>query len=113
MHELTLTESVLDIVAEEAGRRNVEHVRAVVLEIGALSCAEPEAIRFCFDVQSRGTLAEGARLEIRRAPGEGWCARCARPVAMVERYDACPRCGRTGLRVTSGDAMRVLEMEVE
>jgi hydrogenase nickel incorporation protein HypA/HybF len=113
MHELALTESVLDIVAEEARRRNMEHVRAVVLEIGALSCAEPEAIRFCFDVQSRGTSAEGARLEIRRAAGEGWCAACACTVAMAARYDACPHCGRTGLKVTAGDAMRVLAMEVE
>ncbi len=70
-------------------------------------------MRFCFNVVSRGTPAEGARLHIRRVPGAGWCFDCEREVALAERFCACPACGRSRVRMTSGDEMRVLEMEVE
>lgn len=113
MHEMSLTESVIGIVEEEARRQNVTRVRAVVLEIGALACAEPAAMRFCFDAVSRGTPAEGARLDIVRVPGAGWCFDCERTVALAERFAPCPACGRSRVRMTGGDEMRVLELEVE
>ena len=113
MHEMSLTEGVIGIVEEEARRRGITRVRAVVLEIGALACAEPEAMRFCFDVVSRGTPAEGARLEIVLVPGAGWCFDCERPVALAERFSPCPECGRFRVQMTSGDELRVRDMEVE
>ncbi len=113
MHEMSLTESVIGIIEDEARRQNFLRVRAVVLEIGALACAEPEAMRFCFDVVSRGTPAEGARLDIVRVAGAGWCFDCEREVALAERFAPCPDCGRSRVRMTGGDEMRVLEMEVE
>ena len=113
MHEMALTESVIDIVEEEARRGNFARVRAVVLEIGALACAAPESMRFCFEVVSRGTPAEGARLDIVLVPGAGWCFDCERTVALAERYAPCPVCGNSRVQMTSGDALRVREMEVE
>ena len=113
MHEMALTESVIGIVEEEARRRTIARVRAVVLEIGALACAEPDAMRFCFDVVSRGTPAEGARLDIVLVPGTGWCFDCERSVPLAERFSPCPECGHSRVGMTGGDEMRVLEMEVE
>ncbi len=113
MHEMALTESVVAIVEETARREKKVRVRAVVLEIGALACAEPEAMRFCFEVVSRGTPAEGARLEIVLVPGSGWCFDCERTVALAERFSPCPVCGHSRVQMTSGDELRVREMEVE
>lgn len=113
MHEMSLTESVIGIVEEEARRQNFVRVRAVVLEIGALACAEPESMRFCFDVVSRGTPAEGARLDIVLVPGAGWCFDCERTVVLTERFGACPACGQSRVRMTAGDELRVRELEVE
>jgi hydrogenase nickel incorporation protein HypA/HybF len=67
MHELALTHEIVDIVCKAANDRRVHKV---TLEIGRLSCVTPEAIEFCFDVVARGTLAEGARLEIRQPDGD-------------------------------------------
>ena len=88
-------------------------MRTVVLEIGALACAEPEALRFCFDVVSRGSKAEGARLDLVLVPGAGWCFDCERTVALAGRFAPCPACGQTRVQMTSGDALRVRELEVE
>jgi hydrogenase nickel incorporation protein HypA/HybF len=60
MHEMSLTEGVVEILREEASRQGLARVRTVWLEIGALSGVEPEEMEFCFDAATRGTLA-GAR----------------------------------------------------
>ncbi|HUO54449.1 MAG TPA: hydrogenase maturation nickel metallochaperone HypA [Rhodoblastus sp.] len=113
MHEMSLTESVVEILCEEANRQGFSRVKRVWLEIGALSGVEPEAMEFCFDVVTRGTLAEGAQLEIIRTPGQGWCLDCEKDVALSERFGTCPDCGGGRVQMTAGDEMRVKELEVE
>ena len=113
MHEMSLTEGVVEILAEESRKQGFTKVKTVWLEIGALSGVEPDAMLFCFDVVARGTLAEGAKLEIVRTSGAGWCLDCAKTVALAERFGQCPECGQYHVQMTSGDAMRVKELEVE
>ncbi|MCW2315238.1 hydrogenase nickel incorporation protein HypA/HybF [Rhodoblastus acidophilus] len=113
MHEMSLTEGVVEILVEEGRKQGFAKVKTVWLEIGELSGVEPEAMLFCFDVVARGTLAEGAKLEIVRTPGAGWCLDCAKTVALGERFGQCPECGQYHVQMTSGDEMRVKELEVE
>ncbi len=113
MHEIALTESIVEIVAEEARRQGANRVRVVRLQVGAMAHVEPEALRFCFDAVSRGTVAEGAQLDIRRPPGEGWCLDCGKIVPLEERFGACPKCGRRHVQMTSGDELRIEELEVD
>ena len=71
MHEMSLAEGIRQIV-EEAGReRGFRKVRTVVLEIGQLAAVEPDSLRFCFDLVMRGSVAEGAALQIDSLPGRG------------------------------------------
>lgn len=113
MHEMALCEGVVEIIEEEARRQNFSRVRAVCLEIGTLSQVEPEAMRFCFDAVSRGTIAEQARFEVIGVPGAAWCMPCAKTVTITQRFDPCPDCGSYQLQVTAGDGLRVKELEVE
>ncbi|HEX9593949.1 MAG TPA: hydrogenase maturation nickel metallochaperone HypA [bacterium] len=112
MHEMSLAQGVVRIVAEQAVAQHFTAVKTVWLELGALSHVEPEALAFCFDVVARDTVAEGARLEILRTPGQGWCMACAQAIPVATRLDPCPRCGGYQVQVTAGDAMRVKELEV-
>lgn len=113
MHEMSLTESVIAIIEDAAKTQGFKRVKTVVLEIGQLSHASPEAMAFCFEAVSHGTIAEGARLDIQRPPGAGWCMDCAATIEMSDRYAACPHCGQFRVQLTGGDAMRVTELEVE
>jgi hydrogenase nickel incorporation protein HypA/HybF len=113
MHEMSLAESVLQIIEDAAARERFAKVRAVWLEIGALAGVEPEAMRFCFDAVTRASVAEGARLEIVSAPGAAWCMPCSQPVVIASRADPCPRCGSFQLQVTGGADLRLRELEVE
>lgn len=113
MHEMSLTESMLQLIEEQARTHGFARVKTVWLEIGQFANVEPESMRFCFDVATRGTVADGAALEIIRVPGQAWCLDCAGPVALAERHDPCPACGGFATQVQGGDAMRIKELEVE
>ena len=112
MHEMALAESMLEIVETAARDNGAARVRGVWLEIGALSHVVPEALRFCFDAVTRGSVAEGAALTIVETPGGAWCMQCSETVPLAQLGDACPRCGGFQLTVTQGDAMRVKEIEI-
>ncbi len=113
MHEMALAESLVGILEEQARVQNYARVRTVWLEVGPLANVEVEALRFSFDVVTRGTLAEGARLECDSPPARAWCLPCGESVAIAQRFDACPLCGGHQLQVTSGDEFRVKELEVD
>jgi len=112
MHEVSLAEGVLQLIEDAARQQHFSKVTTVWLEIGQLAGVEGEALRFCFDAVTRGSVAEGAQLEIVATPGSGWCAQCSACVALSESLGACPRCGGYRVRVTGGTEMRVKELEV-
>ncbi|KPJ82321.1 MAG: hydrogenase nickel incorporation protein HypA [Gammaproteobacteria bacterium SG8_30] len=112
MHEMSLAESVVQIVEDTARRNGGTRVSSVTLEIGALAGVEIEALRFCFDAASRGTMAAGAMLMIDRPEGAAWCMPCGETVRVTSLGEACPRCGSYQLQVTGGDELRVREIEL-
>lgn len=113
MHEMALAQSIVEIVAERAAESAAEHVRVVRLRIGALSHVDPRALEFGFEVVAKGTAAEGAVLAIERPGGTAWCIECSESVSVSAHGQACPRCGGHQWMLTSGDEMRVVELEVQ
>jgi hydrogenase nickel incorporation protein HypA/HybF len=110
LHELSLTQSIVDICLQHgAGRR----VTVVVLEIGDLSGVVPDAVEFCFDACSRGTLLEGARLVIERVLARATCHDCGGEFPVSTYFDPCPTCGGFSHAIVSGEELRVKELEVE
>jgi hydrogenase nickel incorporation protein HypA/HybF len=110
MHEMSITQSVIEICEVHAeGRR----VTDVVLEIGELSGVVPDSIEFCFEACSKGTLLEGARLKMEIIPAIGRCPACLREHPVRSLFDPCPSCGAFGLGIVSGEELRVKELELE
>ena len=113
MHELSLTEGVMRILEEQAVAQKFSKVKVLWLEIGELSTVDPDALRFCFEAIRTGTLAEEARMEIIRLPGQALCMDCGKQIHLGERYGFCPECGSGKLQISGGDEMRIKELEVE
>jgi hydrogenase nickel incorporation protein HypA/HybF len=110
MHEMSITQSVVEICeGHAAGRR----VTDVVLEIGELSGVVPESIEFCFEACTKGTLLEGARLRMDIVPAIGRCPSCGAQVPVTTLFDPCSLCGEFGLSLVSGEELRVKELELE
>jgi len=113
MHEVSLIEDVIALIEQERARQAFGRVTVIRLEVGALGHVEPDALRFCFDAVTTGTIAQGSRLEIELIPGEGWCADCRNTAPLDDRFGACPVCAGSRVSITGGDALRLAEMEVE
>jgi len=113
MHELAITENIVRIVEEQALRKKFSRVNRVRLEIGCLSNVEPEAIAFCFDVATRGTIAEKAGLEILRIAGRSRCRDCGGEMDIDELGTPCSACGGFRREILAGNEIRIKDMEVE
>ncbi len=110
MHELGISQSLVAIVSEQAGGKKVHRVW---LEIGEHTALMPDALRFCFDVVTRGTVLEGAQLDILEiAPGIQ-CEECGAYASSQRAVGDCGQCGSTRLRKRTGDELNVKAMEVE
>lgn len=112
MHEMAIAESMVEIVESQARAAGAAKVLVVRVDIGALSHVEPEALAFCFEAVTAGGLAAGARLDIERSPGRGWCHDCMATVEIDSLGAPCPTCGGYKLQVSGGQDLRVKDMEV-
>lgn len=109
MHEMSITQSIVAIVTEQAAGRKV---RRVTLEVGKLSAIMPDAIRFCFDVVSQGSVLDGAALDIIEIPGKARCLACGAEIALSEVFGRCA-CGSRRLERLAGEELNIKSMELE
>ena len=110
MHELSITQDLVDLVVAEAAGRPV---RRVALRVGRLSGIDPDAVRFCFGPCSAGTVAAAAALTIEWVPGHGRCCHCGATFAMDDYVGLCPHCDRARIEVTGGNDFILTALEVE
>ena len=116
MHELPVTESILKIVLKHAMTNGVRKVKTIRLKVGKLSDLEDGWIQRYFDYLSKGTMAEGARLEIERTPIIMKCNACSGSYeveAAKMGVMVCPACGGKGGTLLSGREYTIKEMEAE
>lgn len=112
MHEMSLCENIRDIIQEQATEQGFSRVNRIWLEVGPLSCVEPDALRFGFDVVMRGSVAEGAALEIAIPQAVARCLVCGETATVQHRYDPCPHCAANKMQVMQGDALKISKLEV-
>ena len=109
MHELGITRNIVAIACENARGAPVRRIR---VEIGRLSAIQSEAVRFCFDICTEGTLAAGAELEIVEIPGRGRCHACHQELDMDLPYGRCS-CGSTQIEIIQGRELTIKELETD
>ena len=108
MHELSITQSVVDAVTGRMGDARICRVR---LEIGKLSGLVPDAVRFCFEMVAAGTTCEGALVEIDEPCGQARCRTCGRVFETGDMLALCD-CGSADVAVEGGRELRIREVEV-
>ena len=107
MHEVSLMTNLLGIVERAASAECRGPVRVIHLKIGEMSGVSPDAMRFAFEVLSRGTAAEGGTLEIERVPVRVRCAGCGAESSPRELVFRCESCGSGEIEILTGREMEV------
>ena len=113
MHELAITQSILDIAQKAADEHGARQVKAVCIMLGQYSGVVPQCIQTYFDVISKDTIAEGAFLDIQRLPVIIRCHACGQESEIDRRHVACPLCGGTDLKLLQGREFYIESIEVE
>jgi len=113
MHELAVTESMLELVVEEAHTAGAERVVAVDILLGEFSSVVEDSVRFYWDFVSKGTVAEGAELRFKAVTPRGLCLSCGAEYSPQARDLRCPVCGKARVKLVAGEEFRVEAIEVE
>jgi hydrogenase nickel incorporation protein HypA/HybF len=114
MHELPVTQSILEIALRHAIKGGAKRILAINLTIGDLTGFVDDSIQFYFDYLSKETAADGARLTIERIPARARCHQCGAEYAPPDsRIWACPQCEALGGEVIAGKEFYVASIEVE
>ena len=113
MHELTITQNMLDLVLEQAEKAEAKEVGKINLVIGEMTGVVKECVQFYFDFLSQGTLAEGASLSFIMTPTKARCRVCNKLFELKEFDWACPYCGGKEMEIVTGKELFVESIEVE
>ncbi len=114
MHELSLCQSILNIIQNYANEHNFNQVQSLLLSFGKLSCIQEEALSFSFQAVAKGTVAEGAELKFRIYPVQTYCFLCGKTCETDEYTGECPDCGSIKVVLQGGtEELKLLEMQVD
>ncbi len=113
MHEMSIAQSLVEIIQEEMSRHNASTLRSVTLHIGKMSAIVPDSLSFCFQVITTGTPLEGARLLMEVIPLRGRCRSCSQAFEIKDYVFVCPTCRSPDIEVTSGQDLSIVEIEVD
>ena len=95
MHELAVTQSILEICLRHAEKANAVKVTDINLVIGQFSSIVDDSVQFYWDVIADGTIAQEATLHFNRIPGEMTCLSCWHVFHPGDKEFTCPSCGST------------------
>jgi hydrogenase nickel incorporation protein HypA/HybF len=110
---MSLMAGVFDIMEDILNQDEVQAVKQVRLVVGEMTNAEPEALQMAFAAYAKDTKAEGAVLEIVRAPVLARCRACRQEFPVSGLFFFCPHCGQSGLEIIQGEELLLESLEVE
>jgi hydrogenase nickel incorporation protein HypA/HybF len=113
MHELSVTQELLRLALRQAAAAGASRVTALSVAIGELSTFSEDAIDFCWEHTSAGTLCDGATIHFHRTDAELTCRDCGQVHAWQGEPRPCPHCGSLRLEISAGDDLLLESIEAE
>lgn len=113
MHELFISQSLLELALEHAENASAVRINAIELVIGELSSVIDDSLAFHWDIISQDTIAEGAELRFNRVPAKVFCRDCGEENALKNGQLLCPICGGNNITPTAGTEFLLQSIEVE
>ncbi len=120
MHEVSIAGAIIDAVIDAAGKNRAKKVNEVFIEIGELTALNVEQLRFIFETITKGTVAEGARFDIKVVKPTVICGKCSYngTLELFEKLHfflpviRCPECGDTYVEITAGRECCVKKIKI-
>ncbi len=115
MHELSIAQALVEQVERAVLAEGALRANTVTIAVGALSGADPEALKAALPLVAEGTVAEGAELVVEVVPARVRCSACGVESVAESYFVGCSACGSREVELVSGRELhlRSVEMEVE
>ncbi|KRQ86611.1 hydrogenase nickel incorporation protein HypA [Caloramator mitchellensis] len=113
MHELAITEGIIKIAIDAAKQNSANKILNIKIKCGDFSGVVPQLIHEYFDIVSKETLAEGAKLLVERIPISIICNDCNTENVIEKSNIKCPNCGSFNYRIIGGKEFFIDSVEVE
>lgn len=112
MHEVGLMQEVLMTAEREMRRHGAIRILRIVLRVGGLSGAVPEALESAFAVLSPATAAVGATLICEPVEARAFCENCRREFAVTAHFFECPECKTLSAELRQGRELQLSSLEL-
>lgn len=112
MHEVGIMQNALAMALKAAERQGSQHIHGIRMRIGVMSGVVRDALQFAFEVAARGTIAEGARLDVDEVAVACRCRPCGREFEPGADSYACPTCHGTDIELCRGREIELASLEV-
>ena len=112
MHELSITQNILEIATEQAELAGATKVTNVYLVIGQLSSIIDDSVQFYWDIISKNSIAENAKLHFCRVEAEIKCLECHHQYKLENELIPCPECGSINIKFITGDEFYMERIEI-
>jgi hydrogenase nickel incorporation protein HypA/HybF len=113
MHELAITQSAVDLAAQQAHEHGASRVVSVTMVIGSLTGVVEDSVRFYFDLIAKDTIVEGAAICFRTVLAQARCRECGAGFAPEDSLWRCPSCGGVQADITAGRELFLESIEVD
>jgi hydrogenase nickel incorporation protein HypA/HybF len=113
MHEMSIAQSVLEIVNDTLQQNPGSKLKKVVVKVGELVAVVPDSLQFCYQALTTDSPLEGSELVIEVIPVAASCQDCGKEFKVDSFFFVCPHCESAQVKVLSGQELQVSELEVE
>ena len=113
MHEMSIAINLVELAIQTASQNQAKRINSMALELGTLSGVVREALEFCFESACKGTMADGAILEILPIPAIAHCENCGRQFECNQIADPCPACGEYVFNIQGGKELKLKSVNVD
>ncbi|MFW9972049.1 MAG: hydrogenase maturation nickel metallochaperone HypA [Candidatus Odinarchaeota archaeon] len=122
MHEFAFAYNIFKVAESTAVKYNAKKITEVVLEIGELTLIVPELLKRSFEMATKGSIAEGAKLNIKITPGKIKCRECNKisEVSLTRESQLtglqlfkCSNCGSNNTEIIEGKKANVKNIKIQ
>lgn len=113
MHELAVTENLLEIANRHAIQANAVRVTDLFVVIGTLSSIVDDSVQFYWDFVTQDSICQGAKLHFERLPARLLCLSCGQEYTLSNDLTVCPQCSSPQVKVVSGEEFYLESIAIE
>lgn len=113
MHELAVTENILNIVTRHAEVAKAASVTDIHLVIGQLSSIVDDSVQFYWEIIAADTICQKAKLHFSRIPAKFRCLDCGLQYEIPQSLTPCIHCGSMNVELLAGEEFYVESIEIE